>query len=175
MPPAELGPLLDRLEELLERVDALPPEVRGDVLELLDGIDLLHRRAVQGLARALGERVDAARAADPATDWLLAAYDVGTDDLAAAAAALDRIRPYVHEHGGEVEALDVTDGVVRIRLSGACSGCTAASQTLREGVQQALQDGMPGFVAMEVVPADPAAAPHPPPGPTLLQIQPRPA
>jgi Fe-S cluster biogenesis protein NfuA len=171
---ADLGTLLDRLEQLLEGVEDFPPEMRDHVLELLDGVDSLHRHAVRGLAAALGEQLEQVRAEDPATDWLFAAYGVGVDDLASASAALEDIRPYIHEHGGEVEVLDVSDGIVRVRLSGACSGCTASSETLREGVHQALQAGLPGFVAMEVVEADPEAAPHPPPGPTLLQIQPRP-
>jgi Fe-S cluster biogenesis protein NfuA len=172
--PEDLGTLLDRLEQLLEGVEDFPPEMRDHVLELLDGVDALHRHAVRGLAVALGEQLEQVRAAEPVTDWLFAAYGVGVDDLASASAALEEIRPYIHEHGGEVEVLDVTDGIVRLRLSGACSGCTASSDTLREGVQQALQAGLPGFVGMEVVEADPSAAPHPPPGPTLLQIQPRP-
>lgn len=170
----DLDLLLDRMEQLLEGVDDFPPEVRDHVLELLDGVDSLHRHAVRGLAAVLGERLETVRAADAATDWLFAAYGVGVDDLEAASAALEQIRPYIHEHGGEVEALDVTDGIVRVRLSGACSGCTASAETLRAGVQEALHAGLPGFVGMEVVEADPGATPHPPPGPTLLQIQPRP-
>jgi Fe-S cluster biogenesis protein NfuA len=72
-----------------------------------------------------------------------------------------------------VELLGVDSGVVRLRLSGACSGCTASAQTLRDGVQEALREGFPGFGRMEVE-EDLTAAVHAPPGATLLQIEPRP-
>lgn len=174
-PRTQLDHLLDRMEELLAAVEGFDPGLRQQVLELLDGVDALHRQAITGLAEALGERLTPLREADPVTDWLFGAYGVGVDDLEAASKALEAIRPYVHQHGGEVEALAVDDGVVRVRLSGACSGCTASAETLREGVEKALRSGLPGFVAMDVVQADPGARAHPPPGATLLQIQPRPA
>jgi Fe-S cluster biogenesis protein NfuA len=171
---ADLGPLLDRLEDLLREVDEFDDAVRSRVFELLDGVDALHRLAVTRLADALGADADRARSSDPAVAWLFEAYGVGVDDVVAASAALDPVRPYITEHGGDVEVLAVQRGVVRVRLSGACSGCTSAAQTLRYGVEEALRENLPGFVAMEVAP-DSGAAPHPPPGPVLLQIQPRPA
>ena len=170
---ADLGPLLDRLEELLGEVEGLEEGVKGTVFELLDGVDALHRLAVTRLADVVGD-VESLRRADPAVAWLLAAYGVGVNDSAAASSALDQIRPYLHEHGGEVEVLGVQHGVVRVQLSGACSGCTAAAVTLRDGVEEALREGLPGFVAMDVAP-DSGAPSHPPPTEVLLQIIPRPA
>lgn len=170
---AALGPLLDRLEQLLAEMEALDPALRDRVFELLDCVDSVHRLAVTRLADHIGEDVSRLRRADGAVDWLFEAYGVGVTDAAAASAALDRIRPYVHSHGGEVEVLGVRHGVVRVRLSGACSGCTAAAQTLRHGVEEALRENLPGFVAMEVAPDDGAPA-HPPPAQVLLQITPRP-
>ena len=171
---AELGPLLDRLEELLGEVQDFDEGIRARVFELLDGVDSIHRLAVTRLADALGDAVDRLRRGDAAVAWLFEAYGVGVDDVAAATSALDPIRPYITEHGGDVHVLGVERGVVRVRLDGACSGCTSAAQTLRYGVEEALRDNLPGFVAMEVAP-DSGAPAHPPPGPVLLQIQPRPA
>ena len=168
-----LGPLLDRLEELLEEVEGLDEHVRDRVFELLDGVDAVHRLAITRLADLLGDRLPTLRRGDVAVDWLFEAYGVGVDDADAASAALDAVRPYLHEHGGEVEVLGVTHGVVRVRLGGACSGCTSAAETLRHGVQEALREGLPGFVAMDVAPDDGAPA-HPPPTQVLLQIGPRP-
>ncbi len=169
-----LDGLLDRLEELLAEVDRFEAPMHDQVFELLDGIDALHRLALTRLGEALGaEEVSRLAEADPAIGWLFQAYGLGVNDIAAASAALDQIRPYLREHGGEVEVLQVENGVVRVSLRGACSGCTASSVTLQLGVEEALRTGLPGFVAMEVE-ADHGAS-HPPPGPTLLQIQPRPA
>jgi Fe-S cluster biogenesis protein NfuA len=170
---ATLGPLLDRLEELLADVEGLDEQVRDRVFELLDGVDAVHRLAITRLADGLGEQLRPLRRQDVAVDWLFEAYGVGVDDVAAASAALEPVRPYLHEHGGEVEVLGVEHGVVRVRLLGSCSGCTSAAETLRHGVEEALRENLPGFVAMDVAPDDGAAA-HPPPTQVLLQITPRP-
>jgi len=170
---ASLGPLLDRIEELLGDIEGLDDDVRNRVFELLDGVDAVHRLAVTRLAAALGATLRPLRRADVAVDWLFEAYGIGVDDIDAASAALEQIRPYLHEHGGEVEVLGVQQGVVRVRLLGSCSGCTSAAETLRHGVEESLRENLPGFVAMEVAPDDSADA-HPPPTQVLLQITPRP-
>ena len=162
--------LLQRLEELLDEVERLDEPVRARVLELLDGIDAIHRLALAPLASALGDATLARLRGDPAIAWLLDAYGVGVDERAAAEAALRSIRPYIDSHGGEVEVLEARGGIVRLRMAGACSGCTASAITLQSGIETALRENFPGFVATEVERDD--ASPHPPPGPTLLQIEP---
>lgn len=170
---ADLGPLLDRLEQLLAEVEALDPPVRDRVFELLDGVDAVHRLAITRLADRLSGDLPRLRDADPAVNWLFEAYGVGVADADAASAALEQVRPYLHSHGGEVEVLGVRHGVVRVRMIGACSGCTASAETLRHGVEEALRENLPGFVAIDVAPDDGAPS-HPPPTQALLQITPRP-
>ncbi len=165
----DLDSILARLEELLREVEDFDEPVRDRVFELLDGIDLLHRTALRRLAEHLPPETLRVLRDDPGITWMLDAYAVGIDEKAAAEAALTEIRPYIASHGGNVEVLDAKDGIVRVRLSGACSGCTASAVTLSEGIETALRDNFPAFVAMEV--EDDEAPAHPPPGPTLLQIQ----
>jgi Fe-S cluster biogenesis protein NfuA len=168
----DLDQLLDRLEGLVGELERLEDDAtRTRVFELLDGIDVLHRFALQELVRTLQGRlpVEEVRDAHPAVRWLFEAYGLGMDEHEAADIALEAIRPFVHSHGGEVEVLDVTDGTVHVRLSGACAGCTASDITLTEGVEEALREGLPGFVRVTV--EDDDAEAHPPPGQTLLQIQ----
>lgn len=161
--------LLERLAELVELVDGLDEPVRSSVIELLDGIDTLHRDAVGSLADAIGpETVERLASDDAAVAWLMEAY--GADRRTEAEAALASVQPYVASHGGSLEVLEARGGVVRVRLSGSCSGCTASAITLERGVEQALRDGFQGFVALEVEQENAPA--HPPPGPTLLQVQP---
>ena len=168
-----LTQLLDELERLLVETESLDEPVRSRVFALLDAVDSLHRHALGRLAARLGPReLERLRAGDPAVAWLLDAYAAGVDERAAAEAALDAVRPYIHSHGGRLELLSAHAGVVRVRLTGACSGCTASAVTLRRGVEEALREGFPGFAAMEVE-ADDAPA-HPPPSATLLQIEPHP-
>ncbi|MGH9182796.1 MAG: NifU family protein [Acidimicrobiales bacterium] len=162
--------VLDRMEQLLAQVEDLDEEVRDQVFALLDGVDTIHRMALGRMGAQLGPAVvDQLHRADPAVAWLLDAYGVGADDRHAADAALDDIRPYVHSHGGRVEVLGVEQGVVHLRMSGACSGCTASAVTLREGIEDALRERFPGFQGVEV--EEDHAEPHPPPGATLVEIR----
>ncbi len=166
----DLDAQLDQLESLLGHVETFEPEVREDVFLLLDGIDAIHRMAISRFAAGLDDgQLSTLRDSDPAVAWLLEAYGIGIDESAAAEAALATIRPYVEGHGGHVDLLQATQGVVTVRLSGACAGCTSSAETARAGVEKALRDGVPGFRSL-LVEQDEAPA-HPPPGPTLGQAQ----
>lgn len=164
--------LLERLAQGVAEIERLDEPVRGHVIQFLDELELLHRTALSRLGDELSEDVlERLRAADPALSWLLDAYGVGLDERAEAEAALEPIRPYIHSHGGELEVLDVNEGVVRLKMSGSCSGCTASAQTLTRGVEEALREGFPGFVRIDV--EEDEAPAHPPPGPTLLELEDR--
>jgi len=58
--------------------------------------------------------------------------------------ALDRIRPVLQTDGGDVELVDVKDGVVSLRLTGACKGCPMATMTLRNGIERILREEVSG-------------------------------
>jgi Fe-S cluster biogenesis protein NfuA len=58
-------------------------------------------------------------------------------------AALDQIRPALLADGGDVELIDVNEGVVMLRLVGACGGCPMATMTLRDGIERVLKDQVP--------------------------------
>ncbi len=56
---------------------------------------------------------------------------------------LDKIRPMLVRDGGNVELVDVNDGTVKVRLTGACGGCPMATMTLKMGIEQALKQEIP--------------------------------
>jgi len=57
---------------------------------------------------------------------------------------LDQIRPALQADGGDVELVDVTpDGIVQVRLKGACSGCPMSTMTLKMGIERALKQQIP--------------------------------
>ncbi len=58
-------------------------------------------------------------------------------------AALAQIRPALQADGGDVELLDVNEGVVKLRLQGACSGCPMAAITLKQGIERVLREQVP--------------------------------
>jgi Fe-S cluster biogenesis protein NfuA len=57
--------------------------------------------------------------------------------------ALDKIRPSLMADGGNVELVDVEDGVVKVRLTGACGGCPMSQMTLKMGIERVLRQEIP--------------------------------
>ena len=57
--------------------------------------------------------------------------------------AIDRVRPALQADGGDVELVEVKDGVVSVRLTGACGGCPMASMTLKDGIERAIKEEVP--------------------------------
>ncbi len=66
--------------------------------------------------------------------------------------ALEELRPNLQADGGNVELVDVTDGVVKVRLTGACAGCPMSQMTLQWGITQFLKKKMPEIRKVEAVP-----------------------
>jgi len=58
-------------------------------------------------------------------------------------AVLNQIRPSLAADGGDVELIDASNGVVKLRLTGACGSCPMASMTLRHGVERVLKEQVP--------------------------------
>jgi len=58
-------------------------------------------------------------------------------------AVLNQIRPSLARDGGDVELVEATDGIVKVRLTGACGGCPMASMTLKHGVERVLKEQVP--------------------------------
>ena len=68
------------------------------------------------------------------------------------AMVIDRIRPAVQNDGGDIELVDVTpNGVVRIRMHGACVGCPSSNMTLRLGIEQNLKTYIPEVTGVEAL------------------------
>jgi len=58
-------------------------------------------------------------------------------------AALAQIRPALQADGGDVELVDVSQGVVKLKLKGACAGCPMATMTLQAGIERVLKEQIP--------------------------------
>jgi Fe-S cluster biogenesis protein NfuA len=65
--------------------------------------------------------------------------------------ALKEIRPSLQRDGGDVELVDVEDGVVKVRLTGACGGCPMSQMTLKMGIERHLKDRIPEIQSVESV------------------------
>lgn len=65
--------------------------------------------------------------------------------------AINEIRPLLQADGGDVELVDIEDGVVKVRLKGACDGCPGAIYTLKNGIEQRLKTLIPEVKSVEAV------------------------
>ena len=64
---------------------------------------------------------------------------------------LEKVRPMLQMDGGDVELVDVKDGIVKVRLQGACHGCPMSQMTLQHGIEMTLKKEVPGVKKVEAV------------------------
>ena len=64
---------------------------------------------------------------------------------------INRIRPAVQMDGGDIELVDVVDGIVKLRLVGACHGCPSSTMTLKMGIERAIRSEVPAITSVETV------------------------
>jgi len=154
----------DRIEGLLQELGSVAdPRIRANAEEL---VRLLMELYGSGLARIV-EIVDATGSANEIFDRLAA------DDLVASllvlhglhpldvetriVRALDRVRPCLGSHGGDVKLLGVKEGVVHLRLEGSCHGCPSSTVTMKLAIEKAIEEAAPEVLRIEVEGASPAA------------------
>ncbi len=66
-------------------------------------------------------------------------------------AALADIRPSLQADGGDVELVDVKNGIVKVRLTGACGGCPMSQMTLKQGIEAYIKKEIPEILSVEAV------------------------
>lgn len=67
-------------------------------------------------------------------------------------AVLEMIRPAVQGDGGDIELIDIVEGIVQLRLAGACVGCMHSMMTLQAGIERILKQQVPEVQAVEAMP-----------------------
>lgn len=67
------------------------------------------------------------------------------------AKAIEEVRPHLQVDGGDVELVDIVDGVVKVKLKGACAGCPMSQMTVKWGVENYLKKKVPGVKSVEAV------------------------
>jgi Fe-S cluster biogenesis protein NfuA len=65
--------------------------------------------------------------------------------------ALDKIRPSLQADGGDVEFVDYAEGIVKVRLKGACAGCPMSTMTIKNGIERFLKQEIPEVKSVEQV------------------------
>jgi Fe-S cluster biogenesis protein NfuA len=65
--------------------------------------------------------------------------------------ALNKVRPALQADGGDVELVDVKDGVVSVKLTGHCAGCPMSTMTLKNGIERFLKEQLPDIKSVVAV------------------------
>jgi Fe-S cluster biogenesis protein NfuA len=66
--------------------------------------------------------------------------------------ALEQLRPFLHADGGDMELVDITDeGIVQVKLLGACSECSMSTMTLKAGLEDAVKKAAPEIHSVQAV------------------------
>ncbi|HBF68777.1 MAG TPA: NifU family protein [Firmicutes bacterium] len=63
---------------------------------------------------------------------------------------LEKIRPFINRDGGDIEFVDFIDGIVYVKMLGACDGCSLIDNTLSEGIEIILMDEVPGVLGVKL-------------------------
>jgi Fe-S cluster biogenesis protein NfuA/nitrite reductase/ring-hydroxylating ferredoxin subunit len=161
----ESQPLIQRIDELTRKVEAMSdPEARAAALELLQSLMEFHGACIERMLEiasetgAAGQSIIEDFARDELVAGMLLLYGLHPVALETRVMqALEKVRPYLHSHGGNVEALSIEDGVVRLRLQGSCQSCPSSAMTLKLAIEEAIFEAAPDVAAIEA-----EGAPEPP-------------
>lgn len=74
--------------------------------------------------------------------------DTTTTTYQDVAKLISKVRPYIQRDGGDIEIVNIEDGVVYVKMSGACDGCIAIDITLKDGIENMLLENVPGIIAV---------------------------
>ena len=141
-----------RVDDMLGGLDGLlDPAARARIQELLGFLLDIHgeglRRILDRLSRegAPGQSLVGELARDEVVGGLLLLHALHPQDLETRIReALDRVRPQLASHGGNVELVTVDEqGILRLRLEGACHGCPSSAATLRTTIEDAVLAAAP--------------------------------
>lgn len=148
---------MERIEGLVRKIENLPdPEARASSLALLQALMEFHGAGIERMMELVAESGEAGFgifdkfARDDLVGSLLLLYGQHPVPLETRITkALDKVRPYLDSHGGNVELLSVADGVVRLRMQGSCKSCPSSAMTLKLAIEEAIYAAAPDVVSIE--------------------------
>ena len=147
-----------RIQQLIEKIEALPDDNTRQMLgETLETVLRFYGLGLQQILNLLkmqapeGKKALEALVADPGVSGLLLIHGLHPVPLAERLQqALDKVRPYMESHGGNVELVALEDEHARLRLRGHCETCPSSTVTLELAVRAALEEACPDLAGFEV-------------------------
>jgi Fe-S cluster biogenesis protein NfuA len=150
---------LGQIEVLIQEIEsfadpAAQASARAAIQALMElhGAGLEHMLEIAARAGAAGNAIIEGFAGDDLVGSLLLLYGLHPVALETRVMqALDKSRPYLRSHGGNVELLGITpEGVVQLRLEGSCHGCPSSAMTLKLAIEEQIYAAAPDVAAIEV-------------------------
>src|SRR4051794_33793550 len=145
------------LKARIDRIAGLVDQVKSPAaIELVQTMMDFHRAALDRMMEIvadgdqLGLDIVGTLAADELVSNMLLLH--GLHPLALherVRVALDGVRPYLNSHGGDVELIEVADGIVKLRLMGTCGDCPSSTATLRGAIEKAIREAAPEVISIE--------------------------
>lgn len=156
-----------RIEALVHEIESVAdPRIQSRAVELVSLLMELHGAGIARMLELLSDTRATATsapqqfAADPLVSSLLLLYGLHPVDLETRVhQALDKVRPLLKSHGGNVNLIGIDDGVVRLQLTGSCHGCPSSTQTLHGAIEAAIYEFAPDVAELKVEGVAVATAP----------------
>src|SRR5262245_30147467 len=159
----KVGSMDVELKERMRKIEVLAgrlkmeadTETRACALELLQELMEFHAAGLDRLMEIVagsdaGWSIIGIFGRDEIVSQLLLLHGLHPVDLQTRVVdALDKVRPYLLSHRGNVELIEIQGGTVRLRLIGSCNGCPSSSVTLRTAIEKAIHDAAPDVVSIE--------------------------
>jgi Fe-S cluster biogenesis protein NfuA len=149
--------VVKQIEECIEKLERCSdPGTRETARQLVRALMAFHGEALAKIvelgSQSAGQSFVQSLASDTAVSQLLLLYGLHPVDLETRVlAALEKVRPRLQSHGGDVEFVSIAEGRVRLRLQGNCHGCPSSSLTMRNAIEEALVESAPDIGAIEVL------------------------
>jgi Fe-S cluster biogenesis protein NfuA/nitrite reductase/ring-hydroxylating ferredoxin subunit len=148
----------ERLQKLLAQVEALPyPGAKELIQDCMESVLGFYGAALKRILQVVSEDGSEGRKVfrdlirDDVVKGILLIHDLHPLNLEARLLeALDKVRPYLKSHGGNVELISLENDVARLRLQGTCQSCASSSVTLELAIRHAIEQACPDLVHFEV-------------------------
>ena len=154
---SDLPQSMEKIEGLIRTIENLPdPNARATTLALVQALMEFHGAGLDRMMELVADAGESGYAifdkfaTDDLVSNLLLLYGLHPLPLETRVTqALDKVRPYLDSHGGNVELLGIADGVVRLRMQGSCKSCPSSAMTLKLAIEEAIYAAAPDVVSIE--------------------------
>ncbi len=155
----------DRIQTLLDATSVGGTVARDRAEQLVREVVELYGAGFSRIMAAVGDQADTGMlnrlVADDLVASLLLVHGLHPHDVHRRVSdALDRVRPYLGSHGGDVHLLDIVGDTVQLQFAGSCKSCPSSAVTLELAVEDAIRAAAPEITSIELV--TPEAAPAEP-------------